>query len=112
MSRVPQGSVSGSMLFVIYINDLPDFVTNRVKLYADGSKIFSIINNWEDALVVQIDLDSISKWMNDWGMQLNTKICKVLHYGKGNLNFPYLISDESGNVDPPSIRPILREILE
>ena len=47
-----------------------------------------------------MDLDSISKWMNDWGMQLNTKKCKALHYGKGNLNFPYLVSDDSGNVHP------------
>ena len=38
--------------------------------------------------------------MNDWGMQLNIKKCKALHYGKGNLNVPYLVSDKSGNVYP------------
>ena len=38
--------------------------------------------------------------MNEWGMQFNTKKCKVLHYSKGNLNFPYSVSDESGNEHP------------
>ena len=37
--------------------------------------------------------------MNDWGIQLNTKKCKALHYGKGNLKFPYLVKDESNNLE-------------
>ena len=80
LSEVPLGSVLRPMLFVIYINELPEFVTNRVKLHADDSKIISIVNNWEDALLVQEDLGSVSKWTNDWRIQLNTKNCKVLHY--------------------------------
>ena len=36
--------------------------------------------------------------MNDWGIQLNTKKCKALHYGKGNLKFPYLVKDESNDL--------------
>ena len=48
--------------------------------------------------MVQKDLDSVSNWMNDWGMQLNTKECKVIHYDKGNLKFPYVLSDECDNL--------------
>ena len=41
-----------------------------------------------------MDTDSISKWMKDWGMQLYTNKCKVIHFGNENSNFPYLINDE------------------
>ena len=98
LSGVPQGSVLGPLLFVIYINDLPEVITNRLKLYADDSKILSVVNNWNDASVVQKDLDSVSNWMKDWGMQLNTKKCKAIHYGKGNLKFPYVVRDECDNL--------------
>jgi hypothetical protein len=95
LSGVPQGSVLGPLLFVIYINDLTDSVNNKLKLYADDSKILSTVNSWTDALGVQKDIDSISEWMKDWRMQLNTNKCKVIHFGKNNSNFPYLIEDEN-----------------
>ena len=95
ISGVPQGSVLGPLIFVIYINDLTDSVNNKLKLYADDSKILSTVNSWTDALGVQKDIDSISEWMKDWRMQLNTNKCKVIHFGKNNSNFPYLIEDEN-----------------
>ena len=68
---MPQGSELGPLLFVFYINYLPGRVNNRVKLYADDSKILAVIKNWENATNVQKDLSSICEWSNDWLMQLN-----------------------------------------
>ena len=98
LSGVPQGLVLVILKFVIYINDLPEVVTSRLNLYAGDSKILSVINNWTEALEVQEDLASASEWMNDCGMQLYMKKYKALHYGKGNLKFPYLVKDESNNL--------------
>ena len=73
--------------------DLPDRVNNRVKLYADDSKILAVIKNWEDATNVQKDLSSICEWSNDWLMQLNVSKCKVMHYGRSNPNYDYYMRD-------------------
>ena len=72
----------GPLLFVLYINDLPDRIKNQVKLYADDSKILAVIKDWEDSTNLQKDLSSICEWSNDWLMQLNVSKCKVMHFGR------------------------------
>jgi len=98
LSGVPQGSVLGPLLFVIYINDLPDLATNTMKLYADDSKLLSIVNDLSDASRLQGDLDSVSDWTSEWRMKLNNSKSKVMHYGKQNLNFEYLVKEDDGSI--------------
>ena len=79
-SSVPQGSVLGPFLFLVYINDLPDFLANVCKMYADDSKIIAVNKSGtNDSL--QKDINNTVKWCKIWSMSLNVKKCKVMHFG-------------------------------
>jgi len=81
LSGVPQGSVLGPLLFVIYINDLPDGLENVFKMYADDSKV--IAEAAEDGLeTLQRDILRIKDWCDKWSMCLNSSKCKIMHLGK------------------------------
>lgn len=82
LSGVPQGSVLGPLLFLIYINDMPSSVQNILKLFADDSKLIAQIRNQLDLDQVQLDLDSLVKWSNQWSMYFNYKKCKVMKFHK------------------------------
>ena len=71
LSSVPQGSVLGPLLFIIFINDLPDRVKNECKLYADDSKLIGAIKKEEDVLNIQKDIDNMQNWANTWQMSFN-----------------------------------------
>ena len=57
LSGMPQGSILGSVLFAIYINDLPEFVnSSTLYLFADNTKCFKLINTPEDVIKLQSDI--------------------------------------------------------
>ena len=72
MAGAPQGSILGPLLFVIYINDLPDELKSNAKLFADDTSLFAIVNDKnESANILNNDLKLISKWAYDWKMLFN-----------------------------------------
>ena len=66
ISGVPQGSVLGPLLFVIFINDLPNHVIAALLLYADDSKVYKEITCENDIELLQTDLDSMDSWSDKW----------------------------------------------
>jgi ribonuclease P/MRP protein subunit RPP40 len=74
-SGVPQGSVLGPLLFLIYINDIPDVVNNLVKLFADDSKLLSVIKSCSDETILQDDLNKLVDWSETWRMNFNKSKC-------------------------------------
>ena len=82
VSGIPQGSVLGPLLFVIYINDLPDNVLSSILLFADDTKIFKEVNSLNDSLVIQRDIDELVRWSKDWLLKFHPDKCHVLTLGK------------------------------
>ena len=82
MSGVPQGSVLGPLMFVIFINDLPDVVESCVKLFADDVKLFRRTRTTEDKDKLQTDLDNLEDWADKWKMRFNPQKCQVLKLGQ------------------------------
>ena len=95
LSGVPQGSVLGPLLFIIYINDLCEDLHYTGKLYADDTKVISAINTLYDSQLLQADLNKINEWSMKWLVQLNREKCKVMHLGYHNQKYEYYINDES-----------------
>ena len=86
---VPQGSVLGPLLFLVYVNDLPDVVHCDVKLFADDTKLFTKVQSYSDAARLQSDLETLLRWSNTWLMPFNQSKCKVLHFGHANQELSY-----------------------
>ena len=79
ISGVPQGSVIAPILFLIYINDLPNNLISTVGLFADDTIIYMTISNGTDATALQQDLDKLAKWEETWQMEFHPQKCSVLH---------------------------------
>ena len=89
-SSVPQGSVLGPLLFTIFINDLPDHVRNKCKLYADDCKLVGIIKENEDTISIQQDINELQNWAKTWLMSFNYEKCKVMQFGRKNIENEYI----------------------
>ena len=82
-SGIPQGSVLGPILFVIYINDLPDVIDKNsfAYLFADDTKIFREIKSQADIDILQKDIDKLVEWSNLWLLKFHPDKC--VHIGIG-----------------------------
>ena len=96
-SGVPQGSVLGPLLFLLYINDLPDMIQNDFKLFADDAKLISVIDEPDKVKLLQDDLDKVVEWSKLWLIKLNISKCKVMHFGTNNELTDYFLNDLNTN---------------
>ena len=83
-SGVPQGSVLGPLLFLIYVNDLLEYIQSPCIMYADDLKIWRAIKDEDDADRVQNDLDFLVQWAASWCLPINAAKCSYMHIGREN----------------------------
>ena len=89
LSGVPQGSVLGPILFLVYIHDLEEGVTDSILKFADDTKLFRKTKEIGDKHNLQDDIDKLVKWSEKWQMLFNFGKCKCLHTGPGNTGMNY-----------------------
>ena len=97
LSGVPQGSVLGPALFLVFVADASQIIKNFISLYADDTKLFSYIldascaANLHTAESLQLDLNSLAVWCDDMLMSYNIEKCHSLHLGKHNHRTTYVL---------------------
>ena len=89
LSGVPQGSVLGPIIFLVYINDLAEGVTGKILKFADVTKLFRKTKEIGDKQKLQDDIDKLVKWSEKWQMLFNFGKYKCQHTGPGNTGMNY-----------------------
>ena len=79
-SGVPQGSVLGPVLFLMYINDIGLNIHSEIRLFADDILLYRPIRTPNDHLQLQEDLNTLTKWATDWKMAFNIPKCKIIQF--------------------------------
>nr|VZI06352.1 unnamed protein product [Spirometra erinaceieuropaei] len=80
-SGVPQGSVLGPILFLIYVDDAARALDCEVAMFADDMKIWSLIRGPADEDRLQMNLNRLEEWSNRWLLRFNVAKCSILRLG-------------------------------
>ena len=78
-SGVPQGTVMGPIMFLIYINDIVDNISSPIRLFADDCLLYRVIQSETDTADLQSDLDTLAHWSHIWQMEFNISKCIVIN---------------------------------
>jgi len=103
-SGVPQGSILGPSLFLMFVNDIPDcFQSSNCLLYADDLKVFKKITTISDCIDLQSDLIAFCDWCSKWKMTINLDKCFFMNFSlKRALNVTFNYSLYGSLLSPVS----------
>ena len=93
-SGVPQGSVLGPLLFLIFINDLDEGVISSICKFADDTKCGGAVNSDEEVETLRNDLRKLCEWADTWQMKFNVDKCVVMHFGSNNKKHDYIMNEK------------------
>ena len=95
-SGVPQGSVLGPLLFLVYVNDIWRNIESTIRLFADDCVIYKKIINNGDIDRLQEDLDRLGEWAAENAMKINPSKCKAVRFTRARVKHPlnYTIGDQ------------------
>ena len=91
ISGVPQGSILGPILFLLYVNDIPSIVASTAKMFADDTKLYCPIQSRENCLKLQSDLSRLTVWSKNWLLKFNESKCVVLRI-KQSIEYVYSLN--------------------
>ena len=91
-SGIPQGSILGPDLFIIYINDLPENIKSCCKIFADDTKLYGPSKSHD---ILQEDLLNLLKWSDIWQLKFNVSKCHVLHIGTNDKAPTYYMNSDN-----------------
>jgi hypothetical protein len=94
VSGVPQGSVLGPLLFLVFINDIDHAVSNKLLKFADDTKVVGRVSSAHDVSMLRTDLHNLYSWSEDWLMLFNVDKCKVMHLGSNNPKCQYILGGQ------------------
>ena len=94
-SGVPQRSVLGPVLFILYINDLDLEIKSIISKFADDTKLAGKVTTIEDREQIKRDLIKLMEWADKWQMSFNVDKCKVMHIGSRNPEEEYTMLNGS-----------------
>ena len=99
LSGIPQGSVLGPLLFICFVNDMPNVVHSHIQMFADDTKLYCEVNNMQNAHDLQKDLTALESWTATWQLNFNAEKCKVMHLGTSNSRYTYHMMKEGQQID-------------
>ena len=97
LSGVPQGSVLGPLLFLLFVNELPAWIINSMMMFADDAKIWTKISSESDSNSLQEDLNELIIWSQTWLLKFHPEKCKMMHIGH-QINTTYNMTDSGKTV--------------
>jgi hypothetical protein len=96
-SGIPQGSVLGPILFVMFINDLPENIKTNVKMFADDTKLYTRSDIEGNVTELQEDLNRLQEWSDKWLLKFHPEKCSVLKIGREKSEATYYMNKKETN---------------
>jgi hypothetical protein len=106
-SGVPQRTVLGPLMFLLYVNDIGNGISSNIKLFADNCLLFRPVASIKDAQALQDDLDLLVKWFNGWQMSFNSSKCYILRISRLHSTVEYNYNISLSMLKPVSDHPYL-----